>query len=232
MRYVLVTGSNRGIGLGLVREFLVQGDRVFATCRSPEMASELNQLQQKHAELLTVMPLEVTNKAAIESVINVVKGFSNRLDILVNNAGVGGGENPLGELSEDNLVQTFRVNAVAPLMLVQALLPLLKRGDRPIIANVTSRMGSIADNKSSGSYAYRASKAALNMINKNLAIDVADKGIISVVIHPGWVQTDMGGRSAHITVEESARGIIEVIDGLTLKDSGRFLVWDGSELPW
>jgi NAD(P)-dependent dehydrogenase (short-subunit alcohol dehydrogenase family) len=154
------------------------------------------------------------------------------LDILYNNAGVGSENPPLGRLTEAEILSVFRINAIAPLMVAQALLPLLQRGERPVIANITSRMGSIDDNSSGGDYAYRASKAALNMINKSLSIDLAGTGVIPVVIHPGWVKTDMGGMSAPLSVAQSVTGILKVVDGLESADSGRFLAWDGEEIPW
>lgn len=232
MHRFFITGANRGIGLGLVHHCLKRGDRLFAACRSPEKALELNRLQEEHHNRLHVFPLDVTSQTSIDSAVAVVEGFSDGLDVLYNNAGVGGGTAALGKITERDLVDTFRVNSVAPLRVTQALLPLLYRGNRPVIANITSRMGSIADNGSGGDYAYRASKAALNMINKSLAVDLASKGIITVVIHPGWVQTDMGGRRAHLTVDESVEGILNVVDGLDAGDSGRFLAWNGEEIPW
>ena len=232
MRNVFVTGANRGIGLELVRQLLERGDRVFAACRSPELAPDLNSLQVDYADTLIVLPLDVTNASAIEHAVTMVKGFTQGLDILFNNAGVGGGREALGQIKEADLMETYRVNAVAPLMIAQAMLPLLERGDRPVIVNVTSRMGSVADNSSGGSYAYRASKAALNILNKSLSIDLTGKGIISIVIHPGWVQTDMGGRAAPLLVRESAEGILRVVDALCWENTGSFLDWQGEVIPW
>lgn len=232
MQRVFITGANRGIGLGLVRHCLQRGDRVFAGCRSPEQATEINRLQEEHGDRLTVLPLDVTDQAAIDNAVATVGGFVDGLDLLVNNAGVGGGEDRFGHIAEQDLIDTFRVNAVAPLLLAQALLPLLKKGRRPVIASITSRMGSIADNGSGGAYAYRASKAALNMLNKSMALDLTHQGIITVVLHPGWVRTDMGGRGAKLPVDESVAGLLEVVEGLTEIDSGRFFDWRGQEIPW
>lgn len=232
MQRVFITGANRGIGLELVRQYLVRGAHVFAGCRHPERALELNSLQESPSGSLTVFPLDVTNSKAIAHAKDMIAGFSDSLDILYNNAGVGSESPPLGRLTEEELVSVFSVNTVAPLMVAQALLPLLQKGARPVIANITSRMGSIDDNSSGGEYAYRASKAALNMINKSLSVDLAGTGVIPVVIHPGWVKTDMGGKSAPLSVTESVNGILKVIDGLTTVDSGRFLAWDGEEIPW
>ncbi|MCH7858456.1 MAG: SDR family oxidoreductase [Candidatus Marinimicrobia bacterium] len=232
MLRVFITGANRGIGLGLAGQCLQRGDRVFAGCRNPEQATELHRLQDQHGDRLTVLPLDVTDQSAIDSAVTTVEGFVDGLDLLVNNAGVGGGEDPFGQLAEEGLIDTFRVNAVAPILLAQAMLPLLKKGQRPVIASVTSRMGSIADNGSGGYYAYRASKAALNMLHKSLAVDLAQQGIITVVLHPGWVRTDMGGQGGRLSVEESVAGLLQVVDGLTETDSGRFFDWRGKKVPW
>ena len=229
---VFITGSNRGIGLELVRQHLESGAQVFAGCRHPELAMELNGLQESAKGSLTVFPLDVTNPNAIASARDMIAGFADGLDILYNNAGIGPKDSPLGSVREEDLVTVFRINAAAPLMVAQAFLPLLRKGKRPVIANITSQMGSIDDNRSGGEYAYRASKAALNMINKSLSVDLAGTGIIPVVIHPGWVKTDMGGRAAPLSVTKSVTGIISVVEDLTDKDSGRFLAWNWKEIPW
>ena len=232
MKRIFVTGSNRGIGLGLVTQSLARGDRVFASCRNPGQAHKLNALQEEHAGLLTVLPLDVTDLATISRAADTITGLTDGLDTLFNNAGVGGGQSALGRVKEEDLVTTLRVNTVGPLLVTQALLPLLKKGHRPAIISITSRMGSIDDNGSGGYYAYRASKAALNMANKSLAVDLAGADIIAVVLHPGWVKTDMGGPMARLTVKKSVHGMLQVVDGLTSGDSGRFLAWDGEEIPW
>ncbi|MEE9466129.1 MAG: SDR family oxidoreductase [Candidatus Neomarinimicrobiota bacterium] len=232
MQHVFITGANRGIGLGLVRHALDRGNRVFAGCRSPENAGDLNHLHEEHGDRLLVLPLDVTNRAAIEGAVATLQGFTAGLDVLFNNAGVGGDKAPLGRLEPQDLLDIFAINAVAPLMIAQACLPLLQKGGRPVIANITSRMGSIADNGSGGWYSYRASKAALNMINACLALDLSSRGIISVVLHPGWVQTDLGGAGATLPVDQSVSGLWAVVDGLKPGDSGRFLAWDGEEIPW
>lgn len=229
---ILITGANRGIGFGLVTACLKRGDRVFAGCRNPEKATGLNTLQQQYGEQLTVLPLDVTRQAAIDSAVAVVGGFVDGLDILVNNAGVGGDDDILGRLSANRILAVMKVNSAAPVMMAQSCLPLLRRGQRPVIAHITSRMGSIADNGSGGYYSYRASKAALNMLNKSLSIDLAREEIIAVVLHPGWVQTDMGGQAAPLSVDKSAAGLLQVISGLSQADSGRFYDFSGRELHW
>jgi NAD(P)-dependent dehydrogenase (short-subunit alcohol dehydrogenase family) len=232
MQRVFITGSNRGIGLELVRQYLARGAQVFGGCRHPARASELNSLQESSSGSLIVFPLDVTNSKAITDAKDMISGFTDSLDILYNNAGVGAESPPLGHLTDAAFLSVFRINTIAPLMVAQAVLPLLQKGERPVIANITSRMGSIDDNSSGSDYAYRASKTALNMINKSLSVDLAGIGVIPVVIHPGWVKTDMGGKSAPLSVAESVTGILKVVDGLESTHSGRFLAWDGEEIPW
>ncbi len=209
MRF-FITGTNRGIGLALVRACLARGDTVFAACRQPQAAAELGALRERHPERLAVLPL----------------------DVLVNNAAIRPvGERP-GSLDADALLRAYAVNSVGPLMVAQRFLDLLRGGERPVIVNVTSQLGSLARKRSGGDYTYNSSKAALNMLTRALAHDVRPLGIIAIMIHPGWVQTDMGGSGAPLTPEESAQGMLDVIDGLTMDDTARFLQWDGSELPW
>lgn len=231
MQRVVVTGSNRGIGLGLTKAYLQRGDQVFACCRNPDTAKELIALQIEYAQL-QIIPLEVTSLASIDLAVAVVKGFTGGIDILFNNAGVGGGTEHIGALTEENLVNTFRVNSVAPILITQAFLALLKNGHEARIVHMTSKMGSIADNSSGGYYSYRASKAALNMLNSCIALDLANQKIVSIVMSPGWVQTDMGGQGAILDVETSTASMINVVDGLKSKDSGQFFGWDGKEIPW
>lgn len=223
-RSVLLTGSNRGIGLEFARQLAARGDRVVATCRDPESAHELVELD------VEVERLDVSDA---DDVARIADLFSDRpLDLLLNNAGIGVRHRGLGELDYEQIETFFRVNAMAPLRLAEALLPALRRGDERLIVSLTSRMGSIADNSSGGSYAYRASKAALNMITRSLAIDLRDEGFRCVVLHPGWVQTAMGGGSAPVTTEESVRGMLKVIDGLDDEETGSFFDFTGETLPW
>jgi len=154
-----------------------------------------------------------------------------------NVAGVyGGSRQSLRQMAEDlelgDVTSTLDVNATGALRVTVALLPHLRRGAAKKLVHVTSGMGSITDNTSGGYYAYRMSKAALNMMSRSLAVDLRPEGITSVVINPGWVQTDMGGASAPTPVDESVRGILRVIDGATLADSGEFLNWKGNRYPW
>lgn len=232
MRRVLVTGGNRGIGLGFVKQLLSAGDEVFAGCRNPAGANDLQALQPEAGERLVILPLDVTDATSVTHAARVVDESGGHLDLLINNAAVGGDQTALGDIDPAEMLQTYRVNVVGPLMMAQTFRPLLARGTDPFVVHITSLFGSIADNASGGWYAYRVSKAALNMLCANLAIDLKPQGIGSVLLHPGWVRTDMGGSSARLSVEESVSAMLKVIDHLALSDSGKFLNQNGGEEPW
>ncbi|NDJ76080.1 MAG: SDR family oxidoreductase [Chloroflexi bacterium] len=230
---VLITGANRGIGLELTRQLLSRGARVFATCHQPLYAAYLQNLKVQYANDLTITPLDVADPGSIEAAFQAVRKSTNALDLLINNAGVGAGDEPLGEVTQETLLRTYTINAAGPILVAQRFLKLLQAGDQPRIVNLTSGIGSIGNRDRGGMYSYTASKAALNMLNRNLAHDVYDLGITSIVIDPGWVQTDMGGPNAWITVEESVGGMLNnVLDGLALEHSGRFYHYSGDEIDW
>jgi NAD(P)-dependent dehydrogenase (short-subunit alcohol dehydrogenase family) len=221
---ILLTGANRGIGLEFARQFSERGDRVVATCRNPAAATELQSLE------VEVAALDVTDGAAIEA---LAEHYAERsFDLLLNSAGVGVNHVPLGELDYGQVERFYLTNTVGPLRIAEALLPALRRGHGKKIASLTSRMGSIQDNTSGGAYAYRASKAALNMVTKTMAIDLTPEGFTCVVLHPGWVQTAMGGDSAPVTIAQSVAGMVRVIDGVDSADSGSFFDYTGDQLPW
>ena len=221
---VLVTGANRGIGLEFVRQLSARGDRVTACCRRPADATELLALG------VEPVALDVTDPASVAALRERLYGRA--IDLLLNNAGVGVRGRPLGRIDYAECLAFFDTNALGPLRLVEALLPALRAGRRRLVVNMTSKMGSIADNTSGDAYAYRASKAALNMITRSLAVDLADEGIACVVLHPGWVQTDMGGAGAPVSVQDSVAGLLAVIDSLAIEHSGRFFDYLGQEVPW
>ncbi len=232
MKRILITGSNRGIGLELARQCLARGDRVIATCRSPDWATDLRDLVAVHPDKANLLALDVADPDSVEICSKEVAHQIEGLDWLVNNAGIYQRGEKLGALNAENLLEVFRVNAVGPLMIAQAFLDLLLAGRESRVINISSRMGSIAEKRSQGHYSYCGSKAALNMMTRALAFELMPQGIIAVTMHPGWVQTAMGGAKAPLSVEESARGMLNVIEGLTPDEAGRFLQWDGSELPW
>lgn len=233
IRTSVVTGANRGLGLEFTRRLLARGDHVVAACREPGRATALNALAGEHPGRLHVLPLDVADarsRAAFAAELPLVLGEAGRIDLLLNNAGVLHSGERFGALGEAHLEHSFRVNAMGPLLLSQALAPLLADGAR--IANLSSQLGSIAGCSRFGTPSYNISKAAQNMATVLLAQALAGRGIAVVALHPGWVRTEMGGEQATETVGESAAGLLDVVDGVTEEDSGRFLDWRGGELPW
>lgn len=230
MPSILITGANRGLGLEFAKQYAEAGYRVFATTREPKKADALLALAKKHSTL-SVHALAPTESDSIAALVRELNG--QPLDILLNNAGTGGGkQQSLGRIDPEAMLDTFEINCVAPLIMAEAFLDNVAKSQRKLIAALTSGMGSIAES-GGGSYAYRASKAALNMSYKNLALDLNQRGIIVVVINPGWVKTDMGGVAAPVEPEQSIAGMREVFDGLTLADSGKFVDYrPGKTWPW
>ena len=221
---VLVTGANRGIGLELCRQLVAARARVIATVRRPEAAQELATLP------VSIEALDVSDPESVEALAERLDEVE--LDVLVNNAGMGGVGDGIQDLDFENMQEAFAVNSLGPLRVTQALLPHLLRGQRRTVVHISSNMGSLTNNLQGGCYAYRASKTALNMLNRCLALELAGKGFTCTVLHPGWVQTDMGGEGAPVPVVESVRGLLRVIVNLTPEDNGRFLDFEGKELPW
>jgi len=231
---ILITGANRGLGLELVRQFSSDGWDVLACCRAPESAAELSRLAAQSSGRVRVIPLDVSRAESIQRLAQNLRG--EPIDILFSNAGVYGGSGQAGLGSSvddsDEWMQVFAVNTIAPLQLVDTLMPNLLLGKQKIIALMSSKMASLADNSSGGSYIYRSSKVALNAVGKSLAVDLAPEGIKVALLHPGWVQTDMGGPNGLIQAKESVLGMRDVLNTLTPEKSGKFFNYDGSELPW
>lgn len=221
---VLVTGANRGIGLELATQLKAAGYNVVGTARKPDKARELKALGVR------VEQLDVTDAASVAALTQRLDGAG--IDLLINNAGVSGdGANSIRELDVEKMAFTYAVNAVGPMRVTQALLPNLEAGNGRTIVHIGSVMGSIKNNWG-GSYDYRASKAALNMLNSSLAKELGKQGYTSVVLHPGWVQTRMGGEGAPVTPGDSVAGMLKVIAGLTDNDNGKFYDYQGKPIPW
>ncbi|MEW6430936.1 MAG: SDR family oxidoreductase [Myxococcota bacterium] len=230
---IVITGTNRGIGLELTRQYLARGETVDAAVRFPSQASALKALEASAGGRLRIHGCDVANDEQVHTfALALERADPAGVDLLINNAGVMGKMTSLEELDFADLHTVFDVNAVSPLRVTRALLPLLLKGPTKRIVHMTSRMGSIDDNHSGGAYAYRMSKAALNMACRSMAVDLADRGVVTAVFHPGWVQTDMGGLHAPTPVDVSARGLIAQFDALTPEKSGRFWTFEGTELPW
>ncbi|MBC7871589.1 MAG: SDR family oxidoreductase [Chitinophagaceae bacterium] len=245
MKRILVTGANRGIGLEFTRQYLRRGDRVFAACRDPQRASELYTLQAKYVGQMTIVPLDVADQASIGASYRLVAQEVSALDVLINNAGVynapaapgqpviGDDDAPqtFGVLDFENALAVLRINAIAPAIMTQHYVGLLKGGDNPCVVNISSGMGSISDS-GGGSYYYGTSKAALNMISRKLAMDLRRTWITVVAMDPGWVQTDMGGESASLTPQTSVRAMVAFIDKLSPAQTGGFYDHSGKMQPW
>ncbi|UYM14739.1 SDR family oxidoreductase [Endozoicomonas euniceicola] len=225
---IVITGANRGLGLEFCKQYLAEGHKVYACCRSPESAEELLKLKQEAGGRLEAVPLDVTNAAQLTNLKYTLQGQS--VDLLINNAGVSGQRLSFGEVNEQEWMKVLHINTVAPLLVVQELVDLMAADGKILL--MTSKMGSIEDNTSGGSYIYRSSKAALNAVGKSLALDLFDRGISVAICHPGWVQTDMGGPNALINTETSIRGLRDVMEQLTIDKSGQFFSYDGSIIPW
>jgi len=227
MPSVFITGANRGIGLEFVRQYATDGWRVFAVCRDPSRADDLRAIKGD----IHIETLDVGDFDAIEDLAQNLA--SEAIDVLINNAGIyGAGPQNLKSLNPEVWIETLCINCMAPIYVSRAFVENVARSAQKIMVAITSKMGSIDDNTSGGAYIYRSSKAALNAAVKSLAIDLAPRGITAAVIHPGWVQTDMGGGGAPTSVERSVSGMRKMIGRFGLKDAGRFWSYDGKEIPW
>ena len=229
----VVTGAGRGIGLAFAKQLVDEGYKVVGTARTPEKYEFLASGQVK------ALPLDIGSEDSIARFGAVLPDVISSIDLLVNCAGINSMSNApftkesslrLGELEQASLLNQLKVNTVGPVLLVQELLPMITDGAR--VLNVSSWLGSIGIKQSGGNYGYAASKAALNMMNRALAGDLRERGVISVVMNPGWVRTNMGGDKAKLSPEESVAGMLKTVRAATLDDSGAFLQWDGSEHPW
>lgn len=231
MPTLLITGANRGIGLELCRQYANVGWNIYATCRDPRKAKDLNSLAADHQDLISVHALEVTNKEQMDSLKKELKG--KPIDILLNNAGVyASGASQFGKTDEKAWEEAVAVNIVAPMRMMEEFVENVAQSDKKIITSMSSKMGSMQDNTSGGSYAYRATKAALNAVMVSAAHDLHHLGITSLILHPGWVRTDMGGPQGELSVEQSAQKLRKILAHCTIEDSGSFFDIDGSIIPW
>ncbi len=221
---VLITGANRGLGLEFARQFHAAGYRVIGTARKPAAAEELNALGVRVEEL------DVTDPESVAALARALR--DDPLDVLINNAGITGRIRSIADADFGTVERVLQVNTIGPMRITQALLPNLRKGNRKLVVNITSGLGSIEQNTRGGHYGYRESKAALNMFTRSLAAELRADGFRCIVMSPGWVRTDMGGPRARLSPEESIRGMITVINGLRAEDSGRFFSYAGKQLPW
>ncbi|PKO25324.1 MAG: short-chain dehydrogenase [Betaproteobacteria bacterium HGW-Betaproteobacteria-8] len=226
---LLITGANRGLGLEFVKQYVEAGWQVIACCRWPDDARELQALAERSGDQVEIHPLDVADFEEIDALALILQG--RPIDLLINNAGVYPQSN-FGEVDYEAWAEAFHINSMAPMKMAEAFVSHIAASNLKKIVTVSSKMGSLDDNTSGGSYIYRSTKTAVNMVMKSLAIDLKPMGIASTILHPGWVRTDMGGPNGLIDAPESVAGMRRVIENLTLENSGRFVAYDGKEVPW
>lgn len=227
MPTVFITGANRGLGLEYARQYADDGWRVIATCRDPGSANDLSSL----AGDIEIHALDVTDHGQVQSLAKNLR--KDAIDLLLNNAGIYGPRpSKLGGIEYDAWEEVMRINVMAPMKVCECFRDHVGASDLKKIAIMSSKMGSMGDNESGASYTYRSSKAALNAAMKSLAVDLKPRGIAVAILHPGWVRTDMGGPSGLIDAPESVAGLRQVIENLSLENTGRFYNYDGTEIPW
>lgn len=226
MPTILITGANRGIGLELAKQYAGDGWSVIATARDPKAADGLKALKGD----IRIEALEVTDEQQIQALARKLDGLA--IDVLLNNAGMLTGYESFGATDTQSWLKTLHVNSIAPLKLMEALVEHVARSKQKKIVSISSGMGSMGGHASSGAYAYRSSKAALNMVTVTAANELRPRGISVAVVSPGWVRTDMGGAGAALDVKESAAGIRKAIDKLNVGISGQFFNYSGENLPW
>ena len=224
---VLITGTNRGLGLEFVKQFAIEGYQVIACARKINKKDELHQLQKKF-KTISICKLDIANFSSIDQ---FAKLFKKPIDILINNAGVYP-DSSVDHVDYKSWLDAFKINTLAAFKMTKAFLPHLKKGQLKKIASLTSKMGSIDDNSGGGEYIYRSSKTALNMVMKSLSIDLKPYDLSVITLHPGWVRTDMGGPNGLIDVDESVAGMKRQIDKLTIRTSGQFIAYDGKKISW
>lgn len=221
---VLITGANRGLGLEFARQYAADGWNVIGTARNPDEADALEALNVR------ILQLDVADR---DSVTALAESLGDTpLDLLINNAGIFPRESRILHVDIDDYMRTLEVNTAGPVLVTAAVLPNLRRGNDKKVVNITSQLGSIANNTRGGFYGYRESKAALNMFTKTLAGELGNEGFICLALHPGWVATDMGGPSAPLTPAQSVSGMRSVIDSLKPEDNGAYRSFEGEVVPW
>lgn len=240
-RRVFITGAGRGLGLEFVRQYLLNGDTVYAGVRRPLQSPGLDDLTSQYPTRLTVVRLDVTKASSLDAAFGRVAASASGLDVLINNAGINAMsrdiDDPsaavrLGDLTPEALTTMFQVNAFGALLVTQSARPLIKHGNQPRLINISSWKGSMTNPATARDFGYSASKAALNMITRKLAVALDEDGIIVTGVDPGWVSTDMGGPHAKLTPTQSVHHMLKLIQGLTPEHSGRFFRYDGVEQPW
>ena len=230
MTSVLITGANRGLGFGFVKSFLAKNINVICTTRNISGSKELLECKKKHPKNLEILELDLLGENSENTLSDLLS--DKPIDIFINNAGVGNSNQRFGVVSSKPWVEVLKVNLIAPLTVTQSIIENIKKSSDKKIYFLSSQLGSIEDNTSGGMYIYRSSKTALNQVVKSLSVDLKPMGITVISLHPGWVKTDMGGPNAPVSIDESIKGMMKVIDTTDIRNTGTFLNFDGQGLPW
>jgi len=229
MKTVLITGANRGLGLEFCRQYAQAGWQVIACCRQPENAQALLEIPS-HYSSVRIVPLDVRDHQQCNSLAAELKNVA--IDVVISNAGVHGDRTAFGQLDYQVWRDTLEINVLSAIKLAEVFTTHLAASQQGLFVAISSLMGSMADNGSGGSYLYRSSKAALNAAMKSLSYDFSRQKTGVLIFHPGWVRTDMGGPNGLIEVDESISGMRRVIDNFTMSQTGQFVKYDGSAMPW
>ena len=228
MKTVFITGANRGLGLEFVKKYSENNYQVIATCRDPKSSKELHNLAESSPQIY-LHQLDVSVTKNIQGLANQLQDMS--IDILINNAGIYR-SGIFNSVNKDSWIESFITNTIGPYEVIEHFLPNVLRGHEKKVISITSKMGSIDDNTSGGSYIYRSSKTALNSMMKSLTHDLKGHNISTMTLHPGWVRTDMGGPGGWIDVKESVSGMIEQIENLSLQNTGQYIDYAGKVIKW
>ncbi len=230
---ILITGANRGLGLEFVSQYLAEGAYVFAAARKPYSPALLT-LAETYQDSLCLLALDVTSAKDLQAAVDLVEKQAGKLDLLINNAGVYPRNITLGHHTKETLLDTLHINAVAPMLIGQAFLPLLRESRNPKLVNISTQLGSFGVNTTGRSAAYSGSKAALNMYTRSFAHEAKSliPHLITIAVHPGWVKTDLGGPGAPLSANVSVTHMRRLIERLTLEDNGQFFNYDGQAHPW
>ncbi len=235
---VFITGANRGFGLEFVRQYAERGDTVIATTRQPDKAHDLQTIAT-NTNRVHILQLDTGDEASIHACYDTARKLTDHIDILINNAGMGfytdeRRHDSFGALDMALQTKILQTNAIGPVLITQTFVDLLRKSRQAKVINISSWLGSIGERTKSfsGSFGYSTSKAALNMYSRILSFALAKDNIIVVPLDPGWAKTDMGGQDAEQEIDETITAIIERINGLTIRDSGHFILWHGGETEW
>ena len=212
------------------KKYLEKNANVLCTTRDISGSKELLKCKERYPNNIEIFELDLLKENGAETLANQLNGTP--IDILINNAGVGSSSQHFEAVSSKPWLEVLKVNLIAPLIITQSLIENVKKSSAKKIYFLSSQLGSIGDNTSGGMYIYRSSKTGLNQVVKSLSVDLKPKGITVVSLHPGWVKTDMGGPNAPVSIDKSIEGMIKVIERTDINDTGRFLNYDGTELPW